>query len=205
MHRSMKVARFATALGVLAVLLPGCKRSPPAAPAAPTATAGTTTPGEPPKELDMEAMHAAAAATSPAVDEQRKKVFAYQVTLKKVEGYLAALKEIRAAGAKDETLMKRLREPAPPDETPPQMAKRLEGIGPIKGILARRGLDGMDLLLLPQAVVLGRNAVAAEQRGEKVKPEETNVSSLELHRADYDRLDQLTAAFMAEQRALAGR
>jgi hypothetical protein len=63
----------------------------------------------------------------------------------------------------------------------------------------------MDLLLLPQAVASGRNALAAERAGTKVKPEEVNASSLELHRADAKRMEQLTTVFMAEQRALAGR
>jgi hypothetical protein len=85
------------------------------------------------------------------------------------------------------------------------MAARLEAIGPVKGILAKRGLAGMDLILLPKAVMLGRAAHAAQQAGEKVTLEETSASSLELHRADYKRIDQLTTAFVAEQRALSGR
>ena len=205
MHESRKVAGFAAALGLLAALLPACKGSPPAAaPTPPAQTAGSTAPAPMPTPEEMAALHAAAA-PPPPVDEQAKQVLAYQLTWKKLEGYAAALKEIKAAAAKDKALMNQLREPAPPDETPPQMARRLEGIGPIKGILARHGLDGMDLLLLPQAVMSGRNAVAAERTGTTVKPEEVNASSLQLHRTDYRRMDQLTAAFMADQRALAGR
>lgn len=213
MRTSKKVAGVTTALGLLVELLPGCKGSPPAeAPAAvaapPPQTAGATAPAPAPMPTpeEMAALHAAAAAAAPPpVEEQARQVLAYQLTWKKVEGYAAALAEIKAAGAKDKKLMDQLREPAPAGETPPQMARRIEGMGPIKAILARHGLEGMDLLLLPQAVMSGRNAVAAERTGTRPKPEEVNASSLELHHADYRRMDRLTAAFMADQRALAGR
>jgi hypothetical protein len=139
------------------------------------------------------------------LDENARALLAYPITMKRLETYVAAVKEIRAAGEKDAKLMARLREPGPAGEQPTGMAARLEAIAPLKTILDRHGLAGIDLVFMPQAVVAGRTAYAAEQEGHPVPPDRMNAASVALYRADLRRMDAITKTFMADLRVLSGR
>lgn len=156
--------------------------------------------------MDLDKLHAAAPPEPPPPpDENARRVWSWPVTMKRVEAYAAALKDLRAAGEKDPTLMAKLRAPAPPGEGPEAMAKRLEGIGPLKAVLDKRGLAGLDLLVLPHAITTSRAALAAERAGQLVKPDEVNLAALELFRKNPTRMEEIAQGMLADMRVLSGR
>jgi hypothetical protein len=217
MTSSTKVAGLAGALAA-ALLVAGCKKSPPAAapaateaaqapaPAAAPSEAPIAAPGVPAPAEPMPAGHPdPSAEDSQPLDAAMKAVFAYQVTLARAETYARAVKEIRAAGEKDEKLMARLRGPKPGGADQEALAKWLEDVPELKAILKKHGLKGMDLVLMPQALMQGRIAYAREREGHPVPADRTNQTSLALHKADWKRMNPLVTDCMADLRVISGR
>jgi hypothetical protein len=200
MHTSKKVAGLVAALAAAALLAPGCKKAPPAEDKAPPAAPhgeGAANPhgaGGPP-----------ATGAAPASPEAAKAVvLAYQVTLPRAEAYAKAVRELRTAAEKDAMLMARLRAPKPAGIQQAELAAWLEAIPEVKTILDRHRLKGLDLILMPQALMHGRNAYDAEKKGGLVVATDTNLSSLELHRADYPRMYMLVTAVMEDLKVISG-
>lgn len=195
---------------VAAVLLVRGGRREPAGGAPPTATAA------PPSEASaphpgMPAPHGPATdhgAQDPrdAAQEAMRAIVAYPVTMPRLLAYAAAVKEIRAAGEKDPEFMARLRAPKPPRDQQVELAAWLEAIPPLKTILDRHGIRGIDLVLMPQAVLQGRIA-HANQNGQGMHPtgpDATNATAVALYDADPDKMEAITTAFVADLRALNG-
>jgi hypothetical protein len=85
------------------------------------------------------------------------------------------------------------------------MAARLEAIGPLKAILARHGLAGIDLVYLPRVMIAARSAHALEQEGRPLPREEVNEAATALYRADLPKVDELNKSFLADHAFLGGR
>jgi hypothetical protein len=140
-----------------------------------------------------------------AVDPYTRAVRTYPVTMRRFEAYVEAVKEIRMAATRDPAMMAQLRVPSPPEEQPAGMAARLETCAPLKAILDHRGLEALDLVLMPQVVFAGRNAYALEQEGRPLPPAEMNAAAAALFRDDLPRMDVLVKALQADLRVLSGR
>ena len=138
------------------------------------------------------------------MSENARLVVAYPITMPRLQSYVAAVKEIRAAGTRDPSLMAKLREPGPRGEQPAGMGARLDAIAPLKDILQRHGLAGIDLVLMPQAVTAGRIGYSLEQEGRPLPPDQVNAGAVALYRADLRRMDEITKAFMADLRYING-
>ena len=222
MRRWMILAGLAAALLAVALLRPWERR--PAASVPPPATASDGAPAAPgaaPHAAGSAGSQAVAApspqhpATGEAADAQdfhhgqvdgfTRSMLAYPITMRRLEAYVAAVKELRAAGEKDPALMARLRTPRPPGEQPAGTAARLEGNAQVKAILDRHGLTALDLMLMPPAVLTGRNAYALEQEHRPLAPGEFNADAVALWRADIQRMDTLSKAFLADLKILSGR
>jgi hypothetical protein len=130
-------------------------------------------------------------------------VVTYPLTMERLRDYAAAVKELRAAGEKDAGLMARLREPKPGADQPAELAAWLEAIGPLKSILKRHRLSGMDLVFMPQVLVQGRTAYANSQNGVPV-PAETNASCLALFKADPETMTRTMNAISQDLRTISG-
>ena len=139
------------------------------------------------------------------LSENAKLRRSYPITMDRLERYVLAVAELRRAGDRDPALMAKLRAPRPPDEEPSGMAARLERIGPLKAILDRHALGGMDLVLLPQVVLASQEARGLEQEGRPLAPEQVNPGGVALWRDHVERTDQLTKAFLADLKAIRGR
>jgi hypothetical protein len=216
MTAPMKLATATAALAAALLLAPGCKRSPPAdAPATPAPAAAPHGPAGPtgaaaaphgPAGAPADDMHAGAApGGQEPVTEAMRAVFAYPVTLARAETYARAVKEIRAAGEKDEKLMARLRAPKPAGDQQAELARWLEGIPQLKAILDKHGLKGIDLVLMPQALMQGRIAYAAGKDGATPPPDRTSATSLALHKADWPKMDALLTGIMADLKVISGK
>jgi hypothetical protein len=180
----------------------GLASDPPAhggAPRAPGASIPTRTPPEPDGDTDPMSGH------PQAVDPYTRAVLSYPVTMRRFEAYVEAVKEIRMAATRDAAMMAQLRVPSPPEELPAGVAARLETCAPLKAILDHRGLDALDLVLMPRVVYAGRNAFALEQEGRPLPPGEMNAAAAALFRDDLPRMDALVKAFQADLRVLSGR
>lgn len=222
MRKWMVVAGAVAAIVVVFLVARGGRRPPSGQPASPPAAgapgaprphgdAGAAGPsaapgGEPQQPDGATYQHPPTPPPTPTAEELQvlRNINEYPVTLARVETYAAAVREIRAAGEKDPALMARLRAPKPPAHKQAELAAWLEAIAPLKAILSRHGLTGMDLILMPQAVLAGQAALAREEGGEKVPPGETNPSSLALHRAEPRKIDALTRAFRADLAGING-
>ncbi|MBL0277586.1 MAG: hypothetical protein IPQ24_16165 [Anaeromyxobacter sp.] len=224
MRKWMVMAGLAAAVLAVVLLLPGAPKE-----TAPGHTAASPAAGHPAQGADLAAAGHAAAGTPDApaghgapapgsageaaagdmhegvLDEGTRAMLAYPVTLPKLKSYVAAVKEIRAAGARDPKLLARFREPGPAGEMPAAAATRLEAIAPLKAILDRHHLGGLDLVLLPRAVVSGRNAYALEQEGRPLPVDQVNVTATSLFRADLPGMDQLNKAYADDLKFLSGR
>jgi len=139
------------------------------------------------------------------VDEYTRSVRAYPITMKRLEAYVAAVRELRAAGEKDPALLARLRAPRPAGEELPGMAARLDAIAPLKAILERHGLASIDLVLMPQAVLLGRTASALELEGRPMPPDQVNAAATALYRDHLEKMDVLVKSFQADLQFISGR
>jgi hypothetical protein len=205
----MVTAGLAAAVLAVVLLLPGTRKAPAPeaataalaaphpAPAGPPA-AGAPHPG-PSGDAAVADMHQG------LVDENTRAMLAYPVTVARLKAYIRAVKEVRAAGERDAALLARLREPRPKGEAPAGMAARLEAIPPLKSILRRHGLTGLDLVLMPQAMVAGRFAYALEQEGRPLPPDEVNAAVTALFRADLPAMDELNKAYLDDLKFLNGR
>jgi hypothetical protein len=142
-----------------------------------------------------------AAAQAPA-DELTRAVAAYPITLDKVERYARAVKALRAAAERSESLAAALAVPRAEGTTLADEAERLDGLPRLKAVLGKHGLDGTDLLLLPQVLQAGRAALQAEQAGRALPPERVNAAAVRLLREQAARLDQLTRASQDDLAAL---
>jgi len=136
------------------------------------------------------------------VDEGTRAIRAYQITWKRLETYVAAVAEIRRAGEGDAALLARLRQPSGAGEQPASIAARLEAIAPVKAILRRHDLTGLDLVLMPHVVALGQNCFALEQEGRAPPASAQNLAATALYREDLPRMDALAKAFRADLRFL---
>jgi hypothetical protein len=128
----------------------------------------------------------------------------YPLTMKRLRDYAAAVKELRAAGEKDASLMASLRAPRPPANHPEELAAWLDAIAPLKKILKRHGLSGMDLVLMPAVLGQGRTAYANAQNGVPVAVEETNQSCLALFKADPRTMASMMSAISQDLGAISG-
>lgn len=131
-------------------------------------------------------------------------VVKYPLTMERLRDYASAVKELRAAGEKDAGLMARLRAPKPAADQPEELAAWLEAIRPLKAILKRHRLSGMDLVLMPQVLVQGRTAYANSQNGVPVAVEETNQSCLALFKADPATMTSMIGAVSQDLRVISG-
>jgi hypothetical protein len=131
-------------------------------------------------------------------------VVKYPLTMERLRDYASAIKELRAAGEKDAGLMASLRAPKPAADQPAELAAWLEAIRPLKTILKRHRLSGMDLVLMPQVLVQGRTAYANSQNGVPVAVEETNQSCLALFKADPATMTSMMSAISQDLRAISG-
>lgn len=211
MHVSLKIVG-AAALAAALVVVPGCKKAPPAeapaaaAPAPPPAPAADPH-AAPPAGASADPHGAGGpkgAPDLPPLDDAMRAVIAYPVTLQKAEAYCRTVKELRAAGEKDPAYMARLRAPKPPGNQQAELARWLEGIPPLKALLDKHRLKGLDLVLMPQALMLGRNAYALQRDGSPFPADRVNPGSLELHRADPKRMETLVTDCMADLRVISG-
>jgi len=221
MRKWLVVIGMAVAVLALVLLVRGARQAPlpepvpapqastpaPAAAAAPHGPdAGGAGPGSPAAGPaagdtagDMAAMH------QQPPDENSRLMRSYPITMQRLETYVATVKQIRASGERDRSLLTQLRQPRPQGEQPSGMAARLEAIAPLKRILDEHGLAGIDLVILPQVVFAGRNAYALEQEGRPLPAAEVNAAALALYRADLPKVDALTKLFMADLKVVSGR
>lgn len=200
MRKWMLIAGLAAAILAVAMLWPGA-RKPPAVDGSGSAARGPPHGAPSPEavaETPDDAMHHG------AVSEDSRLIVAYPVTMPRLQSYVAAVKEIRAAGTKDAALMAMLRKPGPTGEHIAGMGARLDAIAPVKAILDRHGLTGVDLVLMPQAVMAGRNAYSLEQEGRPLPPDQVNAGAAGLYRADINRMDGIAKAFLADLRYISG-
>jgi len=206
MRRWLPLAGLVVVILVVVVLVtragkppsPGVPAPAPAAPASPGGPGAPAAGPQPVKEADPvpNAFH------DGEVDEGTRAVRSYAVTWKRVEAYVAAVREIRLAGQRDPALMAKLRQPSQPGDLPATIATRLEAIAPVKAILDRHRLSGIDLVLMPPSVAAGQNAYALEQEGRPLPADQQNLAATALYRADLPRMDELAKAFRAELKHL---
>lgn len=131
-------------------------------------------------------------------------VVTYPFTMERLREYAAAVKELRAKGEKDAALMARLRGAKPGADRPQELAAWLEAIGPLKAILKRHRLSGMDLVLMPQVLVQGRTAYANSQNGVPVAVGDTNQGCLALFKAEPATMTGMMSAISQDLRVISG-
>lgn len=161
--------------------------TPPAAEAAPS-----------PQKPDRDPEPGAMGGHGGSVDEGTRAILTYQLTMKKLEAYIAALHEIRRAGERDGVLLAKLQRPGQAGDTPAAVAARLEAIPQVEAILKRHAVTALDLVLIPRVVTLGQNAYALEQEGRPLPADQQNTSATALYRADLPRMDALAKEFRAD-------
>lgn len=147
---------------------------------------------------------AAAGARTPS-PEFTAAVIAYPITLDRVERYARTVKALRTAAERDAEVKKELGRPRRRGATLDMAAAQLDAMPRVRAILGQHGLTGRDFLLIPQVVLSSRSARLGEQEGHPVPAERVNAAGLALHRTQWDQLDRLTMAFMADMRALGPR
>lgn len=223
MRKWLVMAGLAAAILVVVLLVPNSGRPPqpgapgpapgapgPApgapghAPGASSLAPGTPGPAAAAPHPGTESGAAGMALHQAPVDDGTRAVLSYQFTMERLKAYVAAVAEIRGAGQRDAALLARLRQPANPGDGPAAMAARLDAIAPVKAILDRHGLAGIDLVLMPRAVAVGQNAYALEQEGRPLPDDQVNAAATALYRADLPRMDELAKAFRADLKFLRG-
>lgn len=141
-------------------------------------------------------------------------VLAYQVTLPRFRAYAAAIRELRGAGERDPALMARLRGEKPEPYRQAQLGAWLEGIPELKAILDKHGLKGLDLVLMPQAIVSGRAAWSTKNAppdpggmhaAAAPPPESVNQSAYGLYQADAGKVGPEVDALLGDLKVISGR
>ncbi len=144
-----------------------------------------------------------APAPAPA-DDFTAAALAHPITLKKVEAFAAAVKELRAAAAKDPSIARGFKA----DEKVSSLADataKVEGMPKVKAILDRHGVTGRDFVLTPIVVLSARAVLMAEQAGRPVPAEHQNQAAVALLRAEGPKVEKLAEGFMNDLRAIGGR
>ena len=129
---------------------------------------------------------------------------AHPITLKKVEAFAAAVKELRAAAAKDPSIARRFQANEKVSSLAEATAK-VEGMPKVKAILDRHGVTGRDFVLTPIVVLSARAMLMAEQSGHPAPAEHQNQAAVALLRAEGPRVEKLAEGFMNDLRAIGGK
>ncbi|MBI5067904.1 MAG: hypothetical protein HZB56_06665 [Deltaproteobacteria bacterium] len=187
---------LAAALAALVTAAAG----PAAAPAAPAAG-----PGAPGAETAVAGSESAQLvdARAAALDELGQAVVSYPFTLARFESCVAAVKELRAAARGRPDLAQPLRGLGSGRLTSLERAAgRLESIPDVKAILAKHGLSGRDLLLMPTVIQSSRLAHFAVQGGRPPPADRSNAAALEVIRTEGPRVEKLYQGYAADLAAL---
>lgn len=201
MRKTMVVAGAAAVLLVVIVVALNARQSPTPRASPPAAMP----PGHSAAPADGNAVPGSGHVPLPeAPSENSRLMLEYPITMERVEAYVAAVRQVRVAGLANADLMARLRKPGPPGETPTGMGARLDTIPELKAILDRFGLTGIDLVIMPQVVMAGKKALAQEQEGHPLPPEQLNAACMALYRTHLPRLTMLSKIFMADLAIISG-
>ncbi len=137
-------------------------------------------------------------------DELTQAVVGYEVTLPRVEAYELALADLVQWTQAHPKNAKLFRDKNVRITSLDEAAKRLESVPGIKSILDKHQITGMDMSLMPMALLSSRAVVMAEKRGTTMPPGQTNTASVAMIRANDAQVDKLLERIMSHLRALRG-